>query len=109
METLSALLARYEGNPPVTGGFPAQKGGHSGASNVSCEKDKRESSNEGKRNRSALCRGLVSLARYLLPTWTTRAKKSPIEEVVSNTDDLQHASNDNLSSESHADTDLISC
>ena len=28
METFSALLALYEGNPPVTGGFPSQKPGN---------------------------------------------------------------------------------
>ena len=27
METFSALLALYEGNPPVTGGFPSQRPG----------------------------------------------------------------------------------
>ena len=32
METVSALLALCEGNPPVTGGFPSQW-----ASNASCD------------------------------------------------------------------------
>ena len=36
METLSALLALCEGNPPVTGGFPRQKAGNAGFKPPSC-------------------------------------------------------------------------
>ena len=51
METLSALLARCEGNPPVANGFSVQKASNDGASNVSLEKGKPDQTS-GKKNRS---------------------------------------------------------
>ena len=42
METLSTLQAYSEGNPAVTGGFPAQKDSDDGVSDVSCENGKKD-------------------------------------------------------------------
>ena len=50
------LVVRFEGNPPVTGGFPAQKASDDGSSNISHEKGKMDQTRQNKRSDSfCLC------------------------------------------------------
>ena len=108
MGTLSALLACCGGNPFVT-----VDSRHNRPVMTEYQKVSRE---EGKGiTKRTKGTGVVCFARFwslllvLFPTWTVGAETSPGENIISNKEDLQHASNDKLLSQWYADIDLVSC
>ena len=63
MNTLSALPAHCEVNPPVTAGFPSQKASDHGLLNVSGQKGKRNQTRAKGHRDDLFCPHLIPLAR----------------------------------------------